>query len=101
MDQSRQGEGAGRAVEGVQRLQRAAWSDLEDRATVTAGDAGPAVLSCPVEVPIGGLDQPRHGGGAIRAVEAKQRLESLRSCPRSARDHQHERCEDECRTRAK
>jgi len=49
--------GAVRAVETVQRRERAAWRDFEDRAAATrAGGAGPAGGSRPVEVPIGRLD---------------------------------------------
>jgi hypothetical protein len=39
----------------VQRRQRAAWGDFEDRTLVV----GPAPLRCPVEVSIAGLDLPR------------------------------------------
>ena len=63
LDQARGGAVAVRAVEAVQRRQRAAWGDFEDRAIAV----GPAIARCPVEVPVGGLDQPREGVGAVRA----------------------------------
>ena len=54
-------------IEAVQRGQRAAWGDFEDRAVAVR----PTSLRCPVEVPIGGLDQPRGGVVAVRATVAK------------------------------
>jgi len=54
----------------IKRGQRAAWGDFEDRAI-----AGAALARCPVEVSVGGLDQPCLGVCAVRAVEAMQRLQ--------------------------
>ena len=43
----------------VQRGQRALGSDFEDRATAhVTVVAGPAIVGCPVEVPVAGLHQP-------------------------------------------
>ena len=53
----------------VKRRQRAAWGDFEDGAIAV----GPAPVRRPVKIPIRGLDQPRPGVGAVRAVEAVQR----------------------------
>src|ERR1035438_6666664 len=39
-------------------------ADFEDRALAV----GPTKIRCPVEVPIGGLDEPRIGVSAVRAV---------------------------------
>jgi hypothetical protein len=68
LDQPRVGVFAVRApalgAEAVKRRQRATRSDFEDRPTVV----GPAKVRCPVEVPIGGLDQPRGGVFAVRAA---------------------------------
>src|ERR1017187_1072582 len=44
--------------------QRAPRGDFEDRPTAV----GPALRRCPVEVPIGGLDEPSLGVSAVRAV---------------------------------
>ena len=41
------------------------------------GVGGPAFGRCPIEVPIGGLDE-RAGRCAVRAIEAEQRGKSLR-----------------------
>ena len=71
LDQPRVGLLAVRAVETVQRPQRAAWGDFEDRATAKrAGVGRPAEVRCPVEGPIGVLDQTRVGLLAVRAVES-------------------------------
>ena len=48
----------------MQRRQRAARGDFEDRPIVV----GPAIHRCPVEVPIGGLDQPRPGVATVHAT---------------------------------
>src|SRR5208337_1267944 len=48
----------------VKRGQCAGWGDFEDRAKV----AGPAAACCSVEVPVGGLDQPRVGVRSVRAT---------------------------------
>ena len=68
LDQPRRRGGAVRAIafraKAVQRRQLAAWGHFEDCAIVV----GPAFVGCPVEVPIGGLDQPRCGAGAVRAI---------------------------------
>ena len=55
----------------VQRGQRAAGGDFEDRAIAV----GPATGGCPVEVPVGGLHQPgvRVDAVASRLAEAVQR----------------------------
>src|ERR1039458_3945184 len=57
---------------------RATGGDFEDRPIAVDKKTG----RCPVEVPIGGLDQPRLGVSAVRApalgAEAVQRGESLR-----------------------
>ena len=58
----------------MQRGQCATWRDLKDRA-ITHGSA---LDRCPVEVPIGGLDQRPHGRFAVRVGEAEKRGESRR-----------------------
>ncbi len=68
------GEAPSVIVEAVKRGQRATWGDFEDRTIAI----GPALLRCPVEVPIGGLDQRRPRVGAVRAVKAVQRRQRLR-----------------------
>src|SRR5208337_4250587 len=69
LDQSRLELAAVRAVEAVQRRQRPTWGDFEDRPTaIRAGVVGPAKDCCSVEIPIGGLNQPRFGLAAVRAV---------------------------------
>ena len=50
-------------VKAEQRGQRATWCHFEDRPTTTVAGVVAPVLRCPVEVPVGGLDQPRVGGG--------------------------------------
>ena len=77
LDQPRVGVLAIRAsalgAEAVKRRQGATPCDSEDRAIAV----GPSILGCPIEVPISGLDQPRHGVRAVRArtlsAEAVQR----------------------------
>ena len=75
LDQPRDGEVAVRYIKAVQRGQRAAWGDFEERAIAVA--VGPAPVRRPVEVPTGGLDQPRVGASALRvpskAVQCRQR----------------------------
>ena len=53
----------------MQRRQRAACGDFEERAIPVR----PAQVRCPVEVAVGGLDQPGVRRGAVRVVEAVQR----------------------------
>ena len=48
----------------MERRQSAVGGDFEDRAD---GVGDPTSGGCPVEVPIGGLDQARHGGETVRA----------------------------------
>src|ERR1022692_3634042 len=50
-------------AEAVKCGQRATRGDFEDRPALVCPTGG-----CPVEVPIGGLDQPREGVFAVRAV---------------------------------
>src|ERR1022692_4206269 len=50
-------------AEAVQRGQRATRGYFEDG----AGAVGPTIIRCPVEAPIGGLDEPRPGVCAVRA----------------------------------
>jgi len=69
IDQGRVRQLAIRAVEGEQSGQRAAWGDLENRASVA--DAVPA--RGPVEVPVRALDQGCAGSGSVPAAEAMQR----------------------------
>ncbi len=59
------------AVEAVQRGQRAAGGDFEDR-TKAVGSAG---FGCPVEVPSVALDQRPVRVVAVSAVETVQRCE--------------------------
>ena len=56
------------------------YTQAKDRATaLIAVVVGPAQLGCPVEVPIGGLDERRFGERAVRAVEtAKRRQRATR-----------------------
>jgi hypothetical protein len=55
-------------MEAMQRRQRAAWSDPEDRPTaIGARGAIPAINSCAVEVPVDSLNQ-RCGFAAVRAT---------------------------------
>ena len=61
-------------AEAVKRRQRAAGGDFENRALVV----GPAEKRCPVEVPIGALDQPRVRFKAVRA--ARLRAEVVQRC---------------------
>jgi hypothetical protein len=75
LDQCCAGIGAVGVVEDVERGQRACKSDFEDRATgasraVTV--ASPARVGHPVEIPIGGLDEPS-GVTAVLQVKAVQR----------------------------
>src|SRR5208283_5227817 len=69
LNQRRLGDLAIRAIalgaKAVKRRQRAAWSDVENRAVVI----GPAVLGCSVELSIGGLNQPCNGESAVRVVK--------------------------------
>src|ERR1039457_6709546 len=68
LDQPRDGAIAVRAVclgtEAVKRRHRAPLGYFEARAPAV----GPTIIRCPVEVPIGGLDEPSVGGSAVRAV---------------------------------
>jgi hypothetical protein len=81
LDQRRFGQFAIRAVEVMQRRQRATWSDFENRAAAINGapdigaGVGPAVLRSSVKVPVGSLDKPCDGREAVRAVETVQRRE--------------------------
>lgn len=68
IDQGRVRQLAIRAVEGEQSGQRAAWGDLENRASVA--DAVPA--RGPVEVPVRAFDQSAGGRGAIGIRETVQ-----------------------------
>src|SRR5690348_11521424 len=68
----------------VQCSQRATWGNSENRALKTIW-LGPANLCCPVQVPIGGLEQPRHGLGTACAAESRHCGEGLRK--RSNRRH--------------
>ena len=82
LNQPRLGVAAVRAItfgaKAVKRGQRPPRGDFEDRASVV----GPAAGSCSVEVPVGGLGQPRYGVAAVRAItlgaKAVKRFESLR-----------------------
>ena len=66
-------------VEAVQRGQRAAWGDFEDRATASVSvAAGSACVGCPVEVPVGALHQP-----GIRVRRQRSSVES-KSCRASS-----------------
>ena len=61
LDEARRREGAVRpAREGLKCGQRSAGRDFEDRADTV----GAALLSDPVQIPIGGLDQPCVGEAA-------------------------------------
>ncbi len=60
------------AVEAQQRSQRAAYGDFEDRPVAV----GSALIRCPVEFPIRGLDKPI-GRVAVGVVEAADCCESL------------------------
>jgi hypothetical protein len=60
----------GLRAKGVKRGQRAAWCDAEDRATAIICAVGSALARCPIEIPIGGLDQPCVGEFAVRLVKA-------------------------------
>ena len=64
-------------VEAVQRGQRARWGDFEDRATAISTGGRPAISGCPLEVPVGALDQPCRRVFAVSSVEDVQRGEGL------------------------
>jgi len=64
----------------VQRRQRAGGRDFEDRPTASAAGTVSATARCSVEVPIGGLDQPCDGIGAVRVVKAVQRGQRACRC---------------------
>ena len=64
-------------VDAVKCRRPAAWGDLEDRAIAVRPP-----FRRPVEVPIGGLDQPRVRVSAVRAIESVQ---LVTACCKSAR----------------
>src|ERR1022692_3604184 len=66
-------------AEAVKRRQRATRGDFEDRAKAD----GPTSIRCPVEVPIGGLDEPSDGGLAVRAVCLG--AEAVKRCQRATK----------------
>jgi hypothetical protein len=70
---------------GAYRRGTASRGDFEDGAVAV----GPAIRSCSVEVPIGGLDQPGFGEFAVRAVEAENAGESLRVCGQGRHGREH------------
>ena len=51
--------------EAVQGGQRTGHGDFENCADVVR----PALIGCPIEITIGGLDRPRIGGGALSRLE--------------------------------
>jgi hypothetical protein len=55
----------------VERRQYAAWSDFENRAII---DVDPAPLRCPIEVPVGTLDQRRVWSFAVRATALRTKV---------------------------
>jgi hypothetical protein len=65
-------------IEAVQGGQRAAWGDLEDRATAVVTPIVPAIQGCSVEVSVPRLHQRGLGPGAVRAVEVVQRGQRAR-----------------------
>src|ERR1019366_4791589 len=65
-------------VEAVQRGHRAVWSDFEDRAVAVA--VVPARLGCPVEVPVGGLNQSTRALAVNPPIEAVQRGQRAAWC---------------------
>ena len=60
----------------MQRRQRAVRGDLEDRAIAVF----PAGRRCPIEVPIGGLDQARQGRLAVRATGLRTKIVKRGQC---------------------
>src|SRR6202030_1734048 len=76
-----------RLVEAVQRCHFAAGGDLEDGAIAV----GPAGLRCPVEGPIGRLDQPRLGVFAVRAIATALRAKAIKSGQRASQGDSEDR----------